>query len=422
VGVRQLRWDLWREVDRPHNGRNGRNQVQKGIAELRRALDPGKSGAVGTLLRTERLFNGRDVQSAYRLILDAGSLDAAEFAALVDEAPHCAVASAADQLTRAVALWRGQPLAEAGEDQYAVDAVREWRMQYFKALRELVRIHSDLGRLDLALPVAERLAAAFGDSPDAVADLASVRDRLRRQLGDHLLRREFPDLRTSVVIIRGDLFDQRDANLVIGFSDTFDVDTKQDLVISRSSLQGQLVDRRFGGDCAALDRELRRGLQSVAPAGRETSRTKPRGKRIRYPVGTVVAVPLDGRRVFATAYSRLGNDLVARAQPRDLATALARVWQSVAMFGQLAPVAVPLMGSGLSRITELSPEQLVCMIVQSFLRGCREHRTVTPQLRIVLRPADIERIDMTGLARQITAIPPLGAAISDDANYMPVVG
>jgi DNA-binding SARP family transcriptional activator len=404
VGVKQLRWDLWQEVDRPHNARNGRNQVQKGISELRTALDPDNSGAAAALLRTERLFNGRDAQSAYRLTLDAESLDAAEFGTLVDGALHGAVASAADQLSRALALWRGQPLVEAGDDEYVASAVRTWRTQYRTALRELIRIHGELGRFDLALPVAARLAAEFPDAPEAAADLAAVRDRLRRQYGDQLLHREFPDLRTSVVIIRGDLFDQHDANLVIGFSDTFDVDTRRDLVISRASIQGQLVERLYGGDVAALNRELRRGLQSVTPAGRETTRTKPHGKRIRYPLGTVVAIPVGGRRVFATAYSRLGNDLVAHARPEDLAAALDQVWQSVAVFGQLAPVAVPMMGSGLSRITELNPEQLISMIVESFLRGCQEHCTVTPQLRIVLRPADIERTDMTQVARGITAL------------------
>jgi DNA-binding SARP family transcriptional activator len=404
VGVKQLRWDLWREVDRPHEARNGRNQVQKGVSELRKILDPGKSGSAAGPLRTERLFNGRETESAYRLVLDAESLDAAEFVALVSEALHGAAASAADQLSRAVALWRGRPLAEAGDDEYAAALVRGWQAQYFTALRELVRIHGELGRFDLALPVAERIVTEFPDDADAAADLAAVRCRLRERHGDQILRRDFPELRTSVVIVRGDLFEQHDANLVIGFTDTFDVETKQDRVISRASMQGQLVERLYGGNAAALDRELRRGLQSVTPAGRESVRTKPRGKRIRYPIGTVVAVPLDGRRVFAAAYSRLGNDLVARAQPEYLTAALDQVWASAALFGHLAPIAVPLVGSGLSRLTELSPEQLISTLVESFLRGCRKHSTVAGQLRIVLRPADLERTDMTEVAKAIGAL------------------
>jgi hypothetical protein len=71
VGVRQLRWDLWQEDDLPHEARNGRNQVQKGVSELRKVLDPGRSGGADGILRTERLLNGRESESAYRLVLDA---------------------------------------------------------------------------------------------------------------------------------------------------------------------------------------------------------------------------------------------------------------------------------------------------------------------------------------------------------------
>lgn len=404
VGVRELRWDLWQVNDRPHNARNGRNQVQKGVSELRNALDPQRSGASDEVLRTERLFNGREAQTAYRLVLDAESLDAAELADLVREALHGAAASAADQLTRAVSLWRGRPLPEVGDDQYAVGLIETWRVHHQTALRELVRLHCELGRLDLALPVAERLVAEFPDDQQAPADLMAVRGKIRERHGDEILRREFQQLRTSLAIIRGDLFDQHDANLVIGFADTFDVDTRDDLVISRSSLQGQLLERLYGGDVASLNRELRRGLSAVPPSARETSQTKPRGKRIRYPIGTVVAIPNNGRRVFATAYSRLGNDLVDRSRPADLASALDRVWESAALVGQLAPIAVPVMGSGLSRITELGPEQLIGMIVGSFLAGCREHFTVAPALRIVLRPADLERIDMALVAKALSAL------------------
>ena len=41
----------------------------------------------------------------------------------------------------------------------------------------------------------------------------------------------------------GDLFDEADANLVVGFADTFDTATENDAVISRASVQGQLLDR-----------------------------------------------------------------------------------------------------------------------------------------------------------------------------------
>ncbi len=404
VGVKQLRWDLWREVDRPHESRNGRNQVQKGISELRGIFDPARSGAADEVLRTEEVYSGAVRQSAYRLVLGPDSLDAAEFGSLVAEAMHGAVAAAADRLTQAVALWRGRPLDQAGDEAYAESLVRIWREQYANALRELVRIHGEFGRFDLALAFARRLAEEFPEDPLAAAGLTEVHERLRARHGDELLRRAFPELRTEVVLVRGDLFAQKDASLVVGFTDTFDVETKESRVISRKSVQGQLVDRLYGGDTAALDRELRRGLRAVPALAMESRSAKARGKLLRYPVGTVIPVPLDGRLVYAAAYSRLDNDLVARSSREDLAATLDRVWESAARYGRMLPIAVPLLGSGLARITELRQEQLLCMIVESFLRGCRRHSTVAPQLRIVLRPEDLERIDPVRVAKDVLAL------------------
>ena len=404
VGVKQLRWELWREVDRPHESRNGRNQVQKGISELRGIFDPARSGAADDVLRTEDLYNGPERQSAYRLVLGPDDLDAAEFGVLVAEAMHGAAVTAANRLARAVGLWRGRPLVQAGDEEYAEGFVRTFRAQYATALHELVRIHSDLGRFDLALPFAQRLAEEFPDEEAATASLNELHARMRARHGAELLRRDFLKPNTEVVIVRGDLFAQHDASLVVGFTDTFDVETKEDWVISRKSVQGQLVDRLYAGDATALDRELRRGLRIIPSIATESRRDKARGKLLRYPIGTVVPVPLDGRLVFATAYSRLGNDLVARSSRDDLATALDRVWETAARYGRMLPIAIPLIGSGLARITDVREEQLLSMIVESFLRGCSRHGTVAQQLRIVLRPEDLERVDPVRIAHDVFAL------------------
>src|SRR5260370_22856244 len=115
VGVKQLRWDLWREVDRPHEARNGRNQVQKGISELRRALAAGGVGttAAACPLRTERLLNGQEPESAYRLVLDAQSLHSAQFGALVSPALHGTPAPPAPPPSPALAPSRRRPPAQA---------------------------------------------------------------------------------------------------------------------------------------------------------------------------------------------------------------------------------------------------------------------------------------------------------------------
>jgi len=138
----------------------------------------------------------------------------------------------------------------------------------------------------------------------------------------------------------------------------------------------------------------------VEAGGTESARTKPRGRRVRHPVGTTIAVPVDGRRVFATAYSRLGNDLVARSGYADLRFSLDSLWPSVAVHGLFKPVAVPLIGSGLARVTELDHGQFAALIVDSFIGACRRYPALTPELRIVVRPEDLARTDLSAVEKR----------------------
>lgn len=412
VPVGRLYADVWgAPAAGPGRAQRCRNEVQKRIRELRRALDPDQSDVAVRILRTERVLTGREPESGYRLVLERDQGDYAEFEDLVGRALHAPPASAAAMLSRALGLWRGSPLVEAGGAAYSGALARRLTSLYETAQAELVRSYLELGRSDLALPVAERAAHEYPDDPAAQERLALVRARLRDRHGDEILRHDFPDLRTSVVILRGDLFEQHDANLVVGFTDTFDIATRDDLVISRDSVQGQLLDRLFAGDTTRLDRELRRGLRALEPVGRERPGDKRHGKRIRYPLGTVVPLPLDGRRVFAVAYSTLGNDLVARSTAEYLRCSIDRLWASVAVHGLLKPVAIPLVGSGLARIVELTVEQILMAVVDSFVQGCRRHPALTRELRIVIRPNELETIRMADVARFVEALGPDGGGL-----------
>jgi DNA-binding SARP family transcriptional activator len=413
LSVAALRHDVWGVQDPPRLAQRGRNEVQKRVVELRRAFDPLGTGAGTRVLATEQLFTGRAPESAYRLVLEPSQLDCAEFSELVYQALREPPVPAADKLARAVALWKGAPLSEAGDASYAAALTRRLVGLYETARRELVTLHAELGRLDLALSVAQRIAEEGTDDPSIASTLHTLRERMRESRGGEILSRDFPALRTSVAVVRGDLFEQHDSHLVIGFTDTFDTTTLQNFVISSGSVQGQLVERLFGGRPEALEALLRRGLRQASPAALESRSAKPRGKRVRYPIGTVAALPVNGRRIFATAYSRLGNDLVARSSPSLLAQSLEKLWESVALHGQYRPVAVPLVGSGLARIMELSREQLAALIVKSFISACTKHTAVASQLRLVLRPSDLEKMQMSDLARFIEAFDDDGAPPDD---------
>ncbi|WP_432069402.1 macro domain-containing protein [Streptomyces sp. AA1529] len=396
--------DLWGEPVRGRISRPHRTEVQKRVLELRRALDSAGASDSTSVLRTEQALSGQGRDSAYRLVLNPDQIDVLEFTGLFNQAAHAAPATATVLLTKSLGLWRGRPLAEVADAVFAGPLIRRLTTTYESVCAELIALHTDSGRPELALPVAERLVAGRPDDPEALAALTKLRAQLRERHGAELLRREFPALRTSLVVKRGDLFEETDANLVAGFGDTFDTATERDAIISRESVQGQLLHRRYGGDRTLLDRELRSGLRAVTPVGRESARDKPKGKRLRYPIGTVVplALPEPGGRAFAVAYSHQGLDLVARSDPEDLGGSLERLWESVAVHGLLRPVAIPLVGAGLARVA-LRAEQVIVMIVESFLRACRQG-PVSPELRIVLRPQDLRGVRLSEVAQYVEAL------------------
>jgi hypothetical protein len=390
----------------PHAGEIGaahRNEIQKRIRELRSKLEPGVPADKARLLLTEKVVSARYVQYAYRLVLAGEEADYLRFSDLVNRATHAPPATAVALLRRALELWRGRPLTDLASEGFAQSLVRRLAAAHRFAREELARNLAELGHLREALPVAESLAADFPDDGPAAETLATLRERLRVQQAGDVVRRAFPGLGVDLVIRRGDLFEQDDANLVIGFGDTFDTATDDDMIISRESVQGQLLHRLYGGDRKRLNKQLRAGLAGVRPVRTESQQAKPKGKRRRYPVGTVVPLPLDGRRVFAVVHCRQDLDLVTHSTAAEVRLALEQAWRSVRQNGLLKPVAVPLVGAGLARIVDLSREQLVIMIINTFLKACKDMRCA-PELRIVLRLSDLEQMEITDVERFVEAL------------------
>ncbi|NUR61231.1 MAG: hypothetical protein HOV87_21605 [Catenulispora sp.] len=240
--------------------------------------------------------------------------------------------------------------------------------------------------------------------PEAIADRGAVttaaigcctvwgalRARPRR-----LVRREFGNPPTTVVIKDGDLFAEP-AHLVIGFCDTFDTDVEDGVLVNADSTQGQLLDRRYVGDRHRMDAELGAALHAIAPATRVNRAAKPRGKLTRYPIGTVAVLGSRPRLVFAVAYSRLAPDYVAAGSVDELWYSLARLWDAVFRHAQQERVAMPLVGSGLARLG-LDDESLLRLVLLSFVAHSRRRR-VCRELCVVLRPEAFRRIDRAEVA------------------------
>ncbi|MFG1996306.1 macro domain-containing protein [Actinoplanes sp. NPDC048988] len=371
--------------------REERTAVQKRVLEIRRAIDPPGTGPAGSLV--EQLSEGR---TAYRLLVPAHRIDFVQFRHLVEQAAREDGVIAIELLRKALSLWRGRPFAAVEQLPFARPLIDDlWAMRRTATL-ELIEIYRQMGRPGEALAAAEALAADRPGDAVLLGLITEIRAALRRQRRG-LLRLTVGDRATSTVVLSaGDLFAERDAHLVVGFTDTFDTDTTDDRVINGASMQARAARELFAGDRGALDRQLRAALRDVRPASRETRAVKRRGKLVRYPLGTVAVLRPDDRCLFAVAYSRMGNDLVARSTPADLAVSLDSLWEAIRLHGQLRPVAVPLIGGGLSRIDESSPDDLLRLVIKSFERRSRSTR-ICPELRIVLRSEDLARVDFRAL-------------------------
>lgn len=209
-----------------------------------------------------------------------------------------------------------------------------------------------------------------------------------------------PDV--AINIILGDLFDQ-DTHLAVGFSDTFDTSIADDRIIHSSSLQGQLLRRRFGGDQQRLDEQLRAALAHVSPVAEESPADKPLGKLARYPLGTVAVLGEPRRLIFAIAYGRMGNDLVVCAPLEGLWYCYTKLWEAVYRYGQRGALSVPLMGAGLARIDTLDRGNLLRLILLSFVAHSRG-QLVCRELRIVIRPEEADRVDTAGLGEFLQSL------------------
>src|SRR5919204_444169 len=181
VSVDTLVDELWGEQPPATAAKN----VQVYVARLRRALGDG-------VLVTQA--------PGYALRVDPEQFDAARFQALVEEARLEEPARAAPRLERALALWRGPPLADFAYEPFAQDEIRRLDDLRLGALEDRVEADLALGRheavigelesLTRAHPLRERLQGLLllalyrcGRQADALEAYRSTRRRFVEELG-----------------------------------------------------------------------------------------------------------------------------------------------------------------------------------------------------------------------------------------------
>ncbi len=185
----------------------------------------------------------------------------------------------------------------------------------------------------------------------------------------------------SYEVLIGDLLQTKCTNVVISTNTTFDTDIAGGL-ISPDSLQGQLAFRYFNSNTAEMDRQIAESLKGIEyidhPAGV--------GKKKRYPVGTVAKLQAHGKTFFFFAMSELNAGGNAQSSVRMVDDAVEALWVYIAERGDLADVAIPIIGTGRGRI-QLSRTKMIERLAQSFADASAE-RIFSNRLVIYIHPAD----------------------------------
>jgi hypothetical protein len=192
--------------------------------------------------------------------------------------------------------------------------------------------------------------------------------------------------KTTIRIVNGDLLAEA-GHIVVGACDTFD--TKVPNIISRTSLQGQALARLYGGDDERLDADL---AHALADASTVASIQK-EGKTERYEIGAVAPVPNGPRRIFFLAYTAMNERNEARGTSDGIWRSLLCLWEAVSAYTNGEPIAVPVIGGGQARISQVLPAQdAIRFIAFSFMLASR-HEKVCDELRIIVDPATYAKLD-----------------------------
>ncbi len=200
------------------------------------------------------------------------------------------------------------------------------------------------------------------------------------------IERAYAKPNTAIRIVRGDLFDEP-GHIVVGACDTFD--SQMPNVISPQSVQGQALQRLYGGDLARFDQDLNAALKGETPVGS----TQKEGKTERYAIGTVAAVPHGPRRILFLAYTEMNDRNEARGTSDGIWRSMLSLWEAVSLYCNGEPVAIPVLGGGQARISQILPAQdSIRFIAFSFMLASRRER-VCDELRIVVRPSDYEKLN-----------------------------
>ncbi|WP_315927552.1 macro domain-containing protein [Mesorhizobium sp. SP-1A] len=273
---------------------------------------------------------------------------------------------------------------------YFLSSIQTWSYWRYALLSidGLARILAVLGGIYLLLDMLDFFSMYTRDKYSAysffvVLSFAVVAALLSRRPISRISYR-IPKKDFSYEVLIGDLLDSPATNIVISTNTTFDTDIASGL-INPDSLQGKFTNKYFLGNTVDLDKQVTASLKGVAFAEHSAGK----GKKRRYPVGTVAKVSTHGKTFYLSAMAELNEEGTAKSTPKMLDAALEALWEFLATKGELGDTAIGLIGTGRGRVG-LPRKKVIEKIAQSFADASYD-KVFSNKLSIVVFPGDAER-------------------------------
>lgn len=186
----------------------------------------------------------------------------------------------------------------------------------------------------------------------------------------------------------GDLL-KSSGNKVVGFNTNFDTKVSNTHV-HPNSLHGKFIIANYNNSIHKLDSEITHALTSVTP--KNINQPSPGGKQVRYDIGQVAQLDIDGNFYYLLAYSNFSQQWKAESTVDDIKDSIAKLW--VHVFdnpSNMKTINVPVFGTSFARLN-VSRADIIKEIIKSFLANHRSNKKITEKLCIVVHRKDYKHL------------------------------
>jgi hypothetical protein len=202
---------------------------------------------------------------------------------------------------------------------------------------------------------------------------------------------QVPTTSSYVTIKFGNIFEEN-ADWLIGVNEFFDGQLGQ--VIAKTSVHGQFITNAFNGN----EKQFRVAVEAALAHLPRTQTTRPSQPSMSYEIGTTAVLANGPHKAFLVAMSQT-NHITHKAGSTVpmMWDAMKGALQAVHNHGNGQPLAMPLIGNGLSSVN-IEPQHLLRLIVLAIVDFGRKIG-LPKQVTIVLPEACFEQLDIREIRR-----------------------